>query len=101
MLMMRARTVREGIEVLLRLTDSHLIAANTGRPFMPKGVRSLVVSDVSPKRLSRERYIGNKGLGFRAVLTWSSEPLIMSGDFLIAFSPEYAKFRLLSNLPVN
>jgi hypothetical protein len=77
--------------VLLRLTDSHLIAANTGHAFTPKGVRSLVVSDVSPKRLSRQRYIGNKGLGFRAILTWSPEPLVISGDFLIAFSPDYAK----------
>lgn len=77
--------------VLLRLTDRYLIVANTGVPFIDRGIDSLVIADKSPKQLERNRYIGNKGLGFRAVLSWSREPLVLSGDFLIAFSPEHAK----------
>lgn len=77
--------------VLFRLTDDHLVVANTGEPFSRRGIRSLIVSNVSPKRLSRARFIGNKGLGFRSVLTWSPAPLVMSGDFLVAFSPDHAR----------
>src|SRR5262245_35187282 len=88
--------------LLLRLVDRYLIAANTGRPFSPEGIRSLVISDVSPKRFSRRRLIGNKGLGFRAVLSWSTEPIILSGDFLVGFSSKLALRRareLANSLP--
>lgn len=71
-----------------------LIVANTGRAFTEKGIRSLVVSDNSPKRLTGELQIGNKGLGFRSVLSWSRSPLVMSGEFTVAFSAEHARARV-------
>jgi hypothetical protein len=80
---------------LFRLSDSYLVAANTGEPFSRNGIRSLVISDVSPKQLSPRRFIGNKGLGFRAVLTWSTAPLVLSGQVLVAFSPEHAQARAI------
>src|SRR5688572_22996657 len=40
---------RGGNKVLFRLTDRHLIAANTGTPFSEDGIHSLVISDCSPK----------------------------------------------------
>jgi hypothetical protein len=71
--------------VLIELTDKALYVANTGLPFSPAGVKSLMVSDNSPKQLSRTRYIGYKGLGFRSILGWASEIAILSGDLSIGF----------------
>src|SRR5688572_2826930 len=51
--------------VLITLDDDGLCVANTGIAFNAAGITSLMVADVSPKRLARNRYIGNKGLGFR------------------------------------
>jgi len=89
-------------KIKLIFTDDYLIAANTGTPFTDQGIESLVISDKSPKRLQRNKYIGSKGLGFRSVLSWSTSPLVMSGKFLISFSPEYAKeaaLNLSSEIP--
>jgi len=78
-------------KLLFRLNEEYLIIANTGLPFTEKGIESLVISDNSPKQLKRTRYIGNKGLGFRAVLSWSQSPFVVSGDFLVAFSAIQAR----------
>lgn len=78
-------------KLLFRLTKDYLIIANTGNPFTEKGIESLVISDNSPKQLKRIKYIGNKGLGFRAVLSWTHSPIVISGNFLVAFSAQYAK----------
>lgn len=84
------REVASGVEVLLRLQDDFLVVANTGEPFTRDGIESLVVSDVSPKQLEQQ-FIGEKGLGFRSVLTWSSSPLVASGDHVVAFDPGRAR----------
>ncbi|MBF0559939.1 MAG: hypothetical protein HQL08_14300, partial [Nitrospirae bacterium] len=78
-------------KLLFRLTKDYFIIANTGHPFTKQGIESLVISDNSPKQLKRTRYIGNKGLGFRSVLSWSPAPIVLSGDFLIAFADTHAK----------
>lgn len=88
--------------LLFRLTDDYLIIANTGHPFTKAGIESLVISDNSPKQLKRTQFIGNKGLGFRSVLSWSRSPFVVSGDFLVAFSAAHAKNsvnRLASEIP--
>ena len=74
-----------GNKLLLNLTHDRLVVANTGKPFTKKGLTSLVISDCSPKQLERNRFIGNKGLGFRSVLTWTDRPLISSGIYDIVF----------------
>ncbi len=74
-----------GCTLLLSLSRQRLVVANTGRPFSPKGLTSLVISDCSPKQLDRNRFIGCKGLGFRSVLTWSDRPLISSGPYDVCF----------------
>ncbi|MHB1170817.1 MAG: sacsin N-terminal ATP-binding-like domain-containing protein, partial [Longimicrobiales bacterium] len=81
--------------LLVRLTDGLLIVANSGHPFSEDGIQSLIVSDVSPKKLSRSRFIGNKGLGFRSVLTWSRAPAVFSGPFAVSFSKDRAVTRTL------
>jgi hypothetical protein len=64
--------------------------ANTGIPFSPEGVKSLMVSDNSPKQL-KGHCIGYKGLGFRSVLGWTSFAVILSGKVSIAFSEKKAR----------
>lgn len=76
---------------LFRLTGDYLVAANDGVPFSDDGIESLVISDRSPKQLERGRYIGQKGLGFRSLLSWSERPLVRSGGRLVAFDPEHAR----------
>jgi len=73
-------------KALIRAWPEGLCVANTGVPFSAAGVDSLVVSNLSPKKIDRSRYIGNRGLGFRAVLAWSKSPLILSGNLALTFS---------------
>jgi hypothetical protein len=72
--------------MLIRLTEEALFAANSGIPFSPEGVKSLMISDNSPKQLTKTRCIGYKGLGFRSVLGWSSSIVVSSGKLTIGFS---------------
>ncbi|MFC1968763.1 sacsin N-terminal ATP-binding-like domain-containing protein, partial [Chloroflexota bacterium] len=76
--------------VMIELDDQILYVANTGKPFSPAGIKSLMISDNSPKQLSRTRFIGYKGLGFRSVLGWASEIAIFSGNLEIGFTEEKA-----------
>lgn len=70
---------------LIRFWPEGLCVANSGVPFSAAGVDSLIISNLSPKKLDRSRYIGNRGLGFRSVLAWSKCPLILSGNLQLAF----------------
>ena len=81
-------------KAMIELTPSALYVANTGVPFSAAGVESLMISDASPKHLSRNQYIGNRGLGFRSVLNWSSGPVIVSGDLRLGFSREHVARKL-------
>lgn len=67
-----------------------LIVANTGQPFQAGGVRSLLTANTSPKPSRTLPMIGAKGLGFRALLNWSSQPHISSGDLELSFSRQHA-----------
>ena len=72
---------------LIRWWPEGMCVANTGVPFSTAGVDSLIVSNLSPKKLDRSRYIGNRGLGFRSVLAWSRCPFVLSGNLHLAFLP--------------
>ena len=72
-------------KVKLILSQYGLVIANTGKPFTVGGLQSLRISDLSPKR-NKKYLIGNKGLGFRAVLNWSRKPLILSGALSLTYS---------------
>lgn len=82
-------------KILIKLTDRALFVANTGLPFSPTGVKSLVVSDISPKQLLKTKCIGYKGLGFRSVLGWASSIVILSGKLSIGFNEGMAAEWLL------
>jgi hypothetical protein len=77
--------------VLIEISHEGIIIANTGQPFRPGGVESLMTSHASDKLGRKVKLIGAKGLGFRALLNWSEEPIISSGALEIAFSFQHAK----------
>ena len=84
--------------VHIELSETALIVANTGTPFPQKGFDSLQFPHLSPKRASR-RFVGNKGLGFRAILNWTRCPCVLSGNMAVAFSEDItrAKQEILRN----
>lgn len=77
-------------KVLVRLTEQELIIANNGTPFSVEGFSSIMYSNLSPKVMLQNQ-IGQKGLGFRSVLSWAEEIIISSGDVQVAFSENIAK----------
>jgi hypothetical protein len=81
-------------KAFIELSPEGLIVANTGLAFSVGGVASLQTSHLSPKRGSHKRLIGNKGLGFRAVLNWSKTPIILSNALTIAYCMGHAKRKL-------
>lgn len=76
--------------MLIQLTPNALYVANSGVPFSPEGIKSLIVSDISPKQLQRSHCIGYKGLGFRSILGWASSIVILSGELAVGFSEKRA-----------
>ncbi len=77
-------------KLLIELTEFGLFVANTGVPFSPEGINSLMISDNSPKQFLRTKCIGYKGLGFRSVLGWASSIIILSGKLSIGFNKKLA-----------
>lgn len=66
------------------IVDGFLLAANTGRPFTVGGLESLMTSNNSPK-LGNRAFVGNRGLGFRALLNWTDFVFISSGGLNVGF----------------
>ena len=73
-------------DVRIELWPEGLVVANNGAAFSVGGVLSLENAYLSPKHHNRKQYIGNKGLGFRAVLNWTQAPIILSGALSLAYS---------------
>lgn len=73
-------------KVAIELLPEGLVIANTGAAFSIGGVLSLENAHLSPKRHKQKKFIGNKGLGFRAVLNWSHTPIISSGKLNVVYS---------------
>ena len=78
------------VKITLNKTNKTLSFANTGdNPFTSKGIESLMLANNSPKDPNEN--IGNKGLGFRAVIAWCNEITIFSNKTKIEFSKEIIK----------
>lgn len=79
--------------VLIRISDSHMLIANTGYGFSATGVENLMLDSLSDKKSTEKskRLIGEKGLGFRSLLNWTEEPLIVSKKLAVAFSREHSE----------
>jgi hypothetical protein len=71
--------------VLIKLANNELLIANNGIPFDENGFRSIIYSNLSHKTMLQNK-IGQKGLGFRSLLSWSNDILINSGGVELGFS---------------
>ncbi len=69
----------------IKLSNNQLIIANNGNKFSKGGIESLMYSHDSPK-LEEQNKVGQKGLGFRSILSWANNITIKSYDFAIEFS---------------
>ena len=64
----------ETVEIILDTRENLLSISNMGDEclsFTEEGFSSIMMAGTSPKQLSKQSYIGNKGLGFRSILNWS------------------------------
>lgn len=79
-------------KVLIKLDAdlSKITISNDGLPFSEKGYRSLFIANLSSKTTKR-KYIGNKGLGFRSIINWSSSVEIQSNNISLIFSEDNLK----------
>jgi len=80
----------------IKLTENQLTIANNGRKFSEGGIESLLYGNISPKVLEQNK-VGQKGLGFRSILSWANKISIKSYDFAVEFSEANAK-EFLKNL---
>ncbi len=78
-------SIDKRIKIILK--NNRLMVANSGTPFTPEGVEAICNLDRSPKK-DRRITIGNKGIGFKSVLTWSMKPTIHSTTFEFTFDRE-------------
>lgn len=72
------------------ISKEGLLVANTGEAFRDTGVEALLTAHLSDKPDRKIALIGAKGLGFRSILNWTFEPIILSGALRLAFSQEHA-----------
>lgn len=86
--------------VVIELLPEGLVVANTGAAFSIGGVQALGTAHLSPKRLKRKQFIGNKGLGFRSILNWSYSPIILSGALNLSYSPQFLQ-KIVEGLLTN
>ena len=84
--------------IYISFDGDYLSVSNNGAPFDEKGVESLMLAYNSDKKRRKAKVIGNKGTGFRAVLSWAKKVVIHSGSLHIAFSHEYSQ-NMLKQLP--
>lgn len=75
--------------------NSKIIISNNGENFSSEGYRSLLYTDLSSK--PKGVFIGQKGLGFRALINWAKEISILSNNLKITFSEDLSK-KLLKEL---
>jgi hypothetical protein len=77
-------------KVLIKLQDKQLIIANNGESFSEGGFNSITTSNFSPKIMLQKK-IGQKGLGFRSILSWADEVEIVSAGTRLSFSETIAQ----------
>lgn len=86
------------VEILFDTSSKLLKVSNIGTPFSEKGFESLLLPNNSPKK-SKEKYIGNKGLGFRSILNWAEHVEIISNGCDVQFSRDIATKVIEEELP--
>lgn len=85
-----------GKEIRISFFDGKLTVSNNGTPFIKEGIDSLMYTNISAKTHKKD-VIGNKGTGFRSILSCTKEIWIKSGDLNIRFSDNHAQM-ILNNI---
>ncbi len=80
------------VKITLDSENSILTISNDGIPFSVEGINSLMLAHQSPK--DSNKFIGNKGLGFRSIINWADSIVIKTQGLDIAFSRQYAEEKL-------
>ena len=75
------------VTAYISLDNDVLTVANTGTAFNYESIKRLSVGHASQKG---DRYIGNKGTGFRSVLNWAKEVEIYSDGYNFRYSKRFA-----------
>jgi len=75
-------------KAVITLKDNILVIENTGKPFDFEGIHSIMLADDSSKEPLLKDVIGNKGLGFRSILSWAETIKISSSKVCVEFSQE-------------
>jgi len=75
--------------------QNKIIISNNGDDFSLEGYRSLLYPDLSAK--PKGVFIGQKGLGFRALINWAKEISIISNGLKVTFSEDIST-KLLEDL---
>ena len=78
------------VKTLIEYKNNILRICNTGTAFRKDTIERLCQGAVSGKG---EKYIGNKGIGFRSVLNWAKVIRIYSGEYSIEFSKKFAEIQ--------
>lgn len=85
-----ATDINEGVLRITLKGNSLFIENNGNQPFSYKGIMSLMTADYSSKDPETTNVIGNKGLGFRSILSWSQKISIFSENISVSFCKENA-----------
>lgn len=77
------------ISISLDKENRTLSISNNGEPFIAEGYRSLMLPGLSSK--IKKTFIGNKGLGFRSIISWAESVKINGNNLSVEFSNEISK----------
>lgn len=77
------------LRIELDTVNNILSIKNNGEAFSLEGVKSLMFTGNSTK--NKEEYIGNKGLGFRSILSWVNAVSIKTKTVSFRFSESYSR----------
>ncbi|KAA5535613.1 sacsin N-terminal ATP-binding-like domain-containing protein [Paenimyroides baculatum] len=78
------------VKIFLDTINNIFSIENDGIPFSLEGYRSLFIANLSSK-VDKQKYIGNKGLGFRSIINWSNELQIISNNISLTYSNKLIK----------
>lgn len=81
------------VNIELNTKEQHITISNDGKPFSNFGYRSMFIPYLSSKS-SSNKYIGNKGLGFRSITTWCKALEIHSNGIVLMYSENQRKDNL-------
>jgi hypothetical protein len=76
------------VYIALDTQKQELTVSNNGEPFSLDGVESLMYTGLSTK--NKFEYIGNKGLGFRSILSWVNWVEVRTRAVSFRFSRDYS-----------